>query len=441
MLLLELFRDGILTEGDTRELMGMMKKYDIDYDELFEKYHFPTERRKGTDYFIMTIADPTARQGRRQLRSKTINGLIQKVILYESGHLGKITKTFRQDFEFMQKQLVEGIRDKEKLASAQSTAAIHYSEYARYFAGTSLENMKVDKIRKSDIVDVVLLNLKRYALRRSTFNDMRNLVCMIMRQCYQDEVIDENPTDRIDWNDRRFTNKLIEATPISKRIYSEEELLAIWDEAIASTSPDRKVRRSSMVTSNALRFQILTGLRAGEVCPLKWEDIGESNGVPYIEIRRQKNRVQKSPLNPKEYQIIKEHTKTQKNRRIPLTDELLHLLSEIRNYNQVNFPDSPFLFPSKDSADGAIGTNCVPSYLKKICRRLNIPVSADAIRGTHAFRRNIAKDINDSDMASKVLGNDVPVLEKNYYDGLDLVAARNAMKNSPILRREGQKTA
>lgn len=87
------------------------------------------------------------------------------------------------------------------------------------------------------------------------------------------------------------------------------------------------------------------------------------------------------------YQIIKEHTKTQKNRRIPLTDELLHLLSEIRNYNQVNFPDSPFLFPSK------------------------------------------------------VLGNDVPVLEKNYYDGLDLVAARNAMKNSPILRREGQKTA
>ena len=71
MLLLELFRDGILTEGDTRELMGMMKKYDIDYDELFEKYHFPTERRKGTDYFIMTIADPTARQGRRQLRSNT----------------------------------------------------------------------------------------------------------------------------------------------------------------------------------------------------------------------------------------------------------------------------------------------------------------------------------------------------------------------------------
>ena len=38
MLLLELFRDGILTEGDTRELMGMMKKYDIDYDE-YEDYY------------------------------------------------------------------------------------------------------------------------------------------------------------------------------------------------------------------------------------------------------------------------------------------------------------------------------------------------------------------------------------------------------------------
>ena len=59
----------------------------------------------------------------------------------------------------------------------------------------------------------------------------------------------------------------------------------------------------------------------------------------------------------------------------------------------------------------------------------------------HAFRRNIAKDINDSDMASKVLGNDVPVLEKNYYYGLDLAAAREAMKNSPILKREEQKTA
>lgn len=440
-MLLKLYKDGILSEGDTRELMGMMKKYNIDYDELFEKYHFPTERRRGTDYYFMTVPDPTASQGRRQIRSKTIKGLIQKVILFEGGHLGKVTKTFGQQFEFMQHQLVEGIRDKEKLASALSTVAVHCSEYDRYFAGTALEDMKVDKIRKADIVEVIMLNLQRYALRQSTFNDMRNLVCMVMRQCYQDEIIDENPTDRINWNDRRFKNKLIQPTPISRRIYTEEELLMIWDEAVNSAVQNRKCRPASMVTSLALRFQILTGLRAGEVCPLKWSDLGEADGIAYIEIRRQKNRVPKSRFNPKEYQIIKEYTKTQMSRRVPLTEALQELISEIRTYDSANFPDSPFLFPAEKSEDGALGTNSVPNFLRRICLRLGIPVSADAIRGSHAFRRNIAKDINNSEVSAKVLGNDVPVLEKNYYNGLDLRAARNAMENSPILKREEQKTA
>ena len=177
------------------------------------------------------------------------------------------------------------------------------------------------------------------------------------------------------------------------------------------------------------------------VCPLKWSDLGEADGIAYTEIRRQKNRVPKSRFNPKEYQIIKEYIKTQMSRRVPLTESLQELISEIRAYDSANFPDSPFLFPAEKSEDGALGTNRVPNFLRRICLRLGIPVSADAIRGSHAFRRNIAKDINNSEVSAKVLGNDVPVLEKNYYNGLDLRAARNAMENSPILKREEQKTA
>lgn len=437
MFILEMYRDGILTDGDTRELMGRMKRRNLDL-EVLDKYHFPSERRKGTDYFIMTVNDPTAAGGRRQIRSKTMSGLIQKVIEIEAGTYKGRTKTFKQVYERMQRQLVEGIRSEDKLAAARSTASVHHSIYTRYIQGTKIENMPVDAIRKADIEDVVLMNLKRYALRRSTYNDMRNMICMVMRQCYNDELIERNPADRMDWKDRRFTNKLIEPTSIEKRLYTDEEMVQIWDAAVADCdNPQGHRRASSPIASYALRLQMLAGLRRGELCALKWSDMGEDNGIAYIEIQREKTRVQKSPYNPHEYQIIKEHSKTHKNRRVPITEELRELLEEISAYDAEHFPESPFLFPSNRQKDGAIGVNTVPAYLERLCKNLGIPVCKDAIRGTHAFRRNVAKSIGDSEMASKVLGNTVVVLKANYYDGLNLQAARDAMENSPIRRHAG----
>ena len=68
-----------------------------------------------------------------------------------------------------------------------------------------------------------------------------------------------------------------------------------------------------------------------------------------------------------------------------------------------------------------------------MCKKLDIQIDRECIKGTHSFRRNaITKAVNNSGgniiMASMLFGNTPDVAEKNYYAGLDLDEAKKVLE-------------
>ena len=66
-----------------------------------------------------------------------------------------------------------------------------------------------------------------------------------------------------------------------------------------------------------------------------------------------------------------------------------------------------------------------------------IKISRAEIKGTHSFRRNAITDVVNSTggnvvLASKLFGNSPEVACKNYYTGIDLNEALEALNNRKL---------
>lgn len=80
----------------------------------------------------------------------------------------------------------------------------------------------------------------------------------------------------------------------------------------------------NQIAANAIRFQLLTGARIGEVLTAKWEDIDLDRGV---------------------WTKPSHHTKQKRREHLPLSSAAVTLLSDMR---AVHAPQSSWLFPGRD---------------------------------------------------------------------------------------------
>ena len=72
------------------------------------------------------------------------------------------------------------------------------------------------------------------------------------------------------------------------------------------------------------------------------------------------------------------------------------------------------------------------NFYRRMCKKLDIPISRDLIRGPHGFRRNAITDVVERSggniiMAAQLFGNSPEVAKKNYYTGLNMATALNVL--------------
>ncbi len=119
--------------------------------------------------------------------------------------------------------------------------------------------------------------------------------------------------------------------------------------------------------------------------------------------------------------------------KVDLNEYLRRLLTMLDTY----YPGSEYLFPDKKTDLGVINNNTVYRLYSRICKKLGIKISRDEIKGTHSFRRNAITDVVNSTgrnmvLASKLYGNSPEVACKNYYTGIDLNEALEALNNRKL---------
>jgi len=395
----------------------------MNVQDILAKYQklLPTDARND-GYWYINIPDPSRKEGRRKLKSRTYSGLLQKILEYESGHYSQIIKTFEEMYYLIQEQRLEDVRDQERLYARTSTVSRQDSTYRRYFQGTAFAEMPLDRITARDIDYVLQLNLQRYSVRHTGFKEMTQIIKRVFDKAYRRDMIQVNPCDKVEWNSDVYSNKFISSTGIKKRTYTDDEMNRLWDHEL-----DVIRRRPGFLTAYAMLLQMQTGLRRGEVCGLRWSDITtDESGFRYLTIYRELVRVPKRNGIP-EHQRLVEHTKTSRDRTIPIWPELAELLDAIYAISGNNI----YIFPG-DSDDGCLGIYSVYAHYRRSCSAIGIPIQKDTIRGPHAWRRNFAKRMGDSEMASHLLGNTREVCEQNYSDAIDFDEARQRLTKKAL---------
>ncbi len=405
--------DAKIGAGIARKLYEIMRD-----NETLSRYNFP--KRKSTDgFYHIQVKDPSKPSGRRQIKASSIEKLQAAVLKHERSVFGQSRKTFHDVYVITQKEQLRYVKDPNKKLSVMNSVTRHYQSYDRFFTGTEFEHRFIDEITENDIQQICLMNLERYDLRQRALDSMRAILSVTFRKAYKERWIDENVFLRVDFSDSQIQNMVLSDVEIEDCAHSDEELSEMF-----FSCKEKLLHRPSLFTADALMFQILTGLRRGEICPLKWSDIKISKrGTPFIEISSEMIEVKKSSINPKSFCTIVPHTKTDRKRRIPIWDELQELLDELQEAHDKYFPDSPFIFPANNGI-GCLNLHTVYNFYYRLCEKLNIPLCREEIKGTHSFRRNFAERVDDEEMASKLLGNDRRVLRKNYYNGLNLENAQ-----------------
>ncbi len=413
----DLLSRGVIEEADLPYLA------DMHIQEILNKYpNFPTVPQ-GNGYWRFKLSRGSSVD--RRIKSKTYVGLVQKLVAYESGTLGHASKTFEQFYHLIQNERLNGICDSDKKDSKESTIYRQDCSFQRYFAQTELAAMHLNNISRNDIHRFLLMNLHRYPVVRSGFAEMKRILMMVLHKAYLRDMIPVNPCDKIEWDSDEYGNKIIGSAAIRERTYTDEEMERLWDYEINVIQ-----KYPNFITAYAMLFQMQTGLRRGEICGLRWDDVtSDLNGNRYLHICRRLRRVPRKGNIPEQQRIV-EHTKTSKSRILPIWTELAELLDAIHEISG----NDRYIFPG-NSEDGCLGYYAIYNHYLEVCRSIGIPIQKGTIRGPHAWRRNFAKRIGDSFVSSHLLGNDQRVCEENYSDDIDMNNARAIMEQHALHRR------
>lgn len=402
-----------MTIGDVQKLYMHIEK-----KELLKKYTFPKEPSKD-GYYRIYVADSTKKSGRRQLFAKDLETLKDKVYQYEKGEQGKARKTFKDVFEIVLEEKLKYVKDREKRLSRQNTINRYRNDYNRYFSGTDFENRFIDEITKKEVENVVYLNLDRYELRLKAFKALKGILNTVFKKAFEEYWIQDNAYLRASFD--KYLDMIAKDVDISKRFHPKEEVKRILDEVHA-----HQKEKPDYMPAYALELQMLCGGRRAEIPPLDKASIHED----CIEFSKELLTVKKFNGVPEHDEIVY-HTKTYKDRFFPKYDALNEFLERFMAIHDKYHPDNDYLFPA-DNYLGIITNKTVYNYYRRVCKKLNITICQDEIKGTHSFRRNAITDVVNASngnlvLASELFGNSPRVAEKNYFTGIDMEEAAKVL--------------
>ena len=238
-------------------------------------------------------------------------------------------------------------------------------------------NMPFRKITTKILRDWAESLMKKYLPNKKMFSR----IFTIMNQCYEYASDEDNAivSDNLWIKAKKKLNKSL----ISKDVIPEDYTQVFTNEErklIKQMVLDDLERYKSHPTSAGLQILFLfeTGLRIGECCGLKWEDIKGKR----LYIRRQANN-----------ERVKDMTKSPAGiRDIPLTQEALEILAKVKQYNQEHNFNAEWIFQSDNPKyDYRLSDGAADHKLRRLCNRMD-----SNERSPHKLRKTCLSALLDS---------------------------------------------
>lgn len=272
----------------------------------------------------------------------------------------------------------------EKKPYVKESTYANYSYIVYNYIIPYVGNYNVKKLNKKVFQDLIL-NLHKKSLSNKTIKDIIMVIKSSLRKVFEENKI------------KSFSLKLVypkEKNTKTMNVLSKNEQHILMEYIIKNIS-DKNV---------GILLSLLCGLRIGEVCALKWENIDLENKI--IHITKTIQRIYIKENNTILSKVVITNPKTIKsNRDIPINDFMYEKLINLRKNNNV--------FVLSGNAQ-YIEPRTYRNYFTKILKSLNLRLfKYHALR--HTFASNLISLKIDYKTVSELLGHSNISLTLNLY--------------------------
>ena len=245
----------------------------------------------------------------------------------------------------------------------------------QYYADSEFVKIPLIKLTKLAVDEWVHKMLKEHPMNKHQYGNFRLIIRQELDYAVDRGIIKQNPFNLINVDLRRAL-KPEHKKPDHTQVYSRDELDRLCE--VAWKDYENRNHPVHQLTPLAVMFMFLTGVRVGEVCGIRYEDIHERT----MTIRRM-------VLHPSG-EII-EHTQGFEDREVPLVPKALKLIELARErQSEAGVSTEGFVFSMND--DPILYTSVTKAFTS-YCNKIGIEP-----KSSHKARKTFVSTLLDADM-------------------------------------------
>lgn len=346
---------------------------------------------------------------------------------YEKGLIDDISESEWVSFESAYKAW---FKTKINRIRPQSVDRIEVT-YNKYYSGTDFVKSPVHSLNEQVIYTFLnKILVERGNITKKEYGRIYQIVNNVMQYAFD---INMGHCYCVNWSS---VKRYIALDNIKESATKEYAVSAEHRERFARAVLIDKIYPEKRSASLVLLLNFYLGLRIGELASLRWQDINWKERYIYVhstEVKsfgRDENGERIGNMSYK----AQDRTKTVNSvRRVPLVNESIFILNELKEWHKFQNYESEFL---AFDGDGVILTRSLERTLRRLCVLCEIPLF-----NSHRIRKTFATELHQNGVPTKVISDlmghaEMRTTEQNYIitspDSFDMV--RNVMQHKPIIQ-------
>lgn len=301
----------------------------------------------------------------------------------------------------------------EEYGKEPNTIYKYNNQWSRFFCGTMFSRMELINITPRDIETFMISTIKEKNLKKQAGIDLYGCIKGVFYTAVMERRIQksDNPCELVDTKRfRRFYNR--DTKTQADRVLSSNEI-----EKLVQRLNKDVTERPTCLSPYGVRLSLLTGMRSGEICGLRWGNV-MPDGILICESEKYNQMT-------KEYYLS--DTKTSKDRTMPMTEGLKEFFDDMRKLQEKYGVTDDFVI---STSLGKLHTRNLSDYMIKASKKLGFGIS----KNIHAIRRTFNSHMRNRGtsalMAGSIIGNTAEVNNAHYtYDICDMDTKYNIVKD------------
>lgn len=307
-----------------------------------------------------------------KLYAKSKDALYEKILCYYNLSIEKNS---------VQNIFNRALKEKQSTENCDTKTLEHYRSDFRRFITNELATKEIASVTSSDLKAYTQTLVTQNTIKKKAFLGYKGLLNLIFTYALSQGIIKSNPVLAIQ-NKHYLKSCDTHAATSEEKIFSLEEIEEI--KAEVRKRMVQKKYQGYFINGYAILFCIETGVRAGELCALKWTDILEDK----IHIHAQQLY---EPKPGGKHYYLASYTKDEKGisnggRYFPINDSLRSLLRELKELQEDLGISSEFIFCNPDGQ--WIKTQAYQSCLRRLLSSIG-----HSVTNNHAFRMSLNSNV------------------------------------------------